>query len=89
MQDPLPNRIERQVEAAPRRLTRPARIAGAAAFAAVLALAIYVSTQPVGSFFGSGPSSPPDASAPAQGDSGEPAPDFVTADGSDALARPR
>ncbi len=85
MQNPAPNRLEGQVDSTQRRRMRPARIAGAAAVAVVVVLGIYVSTQPVGSLLGSAPSTRPDTSGIAQGGTGEPAPDFVTSDGSSGL----
>ena len=85
MQNPAPNRLEGQVDSTQRRRMRPARIAGTAAVAVVVVLGILASTVPLGSFFGPGPSSRPDASGIAQGGSGEPALDFVTSDGSSAL----
>ncbi len=85
MQDPAPNRLERQVGFTPPRRRRPARIAAASAVAVVLALGFYVFTQPVGSLFGSAGSSRPDASDMARVGTGGPAPDFVTADGSTTL----
>ena len=85
MQDPAPNRLDGQVDSTQRRRMRPARIAETAAVAVVVVLGILASTVPLGSFFGPGPSSRPDASGIAQGGSGEPALDFVTSDGSSAL----
>ena len=85
MQNPAPNRLEGQVDSTQRRRMRPARIAGTAAVAVVVVLGILASTVPLGSFFGPGPSSRPDASGIAQGGSGAPALDFVTSDGSSAL----
>lgn len=85
MQDPAPNRLDGQVGSTPRRRTRPARIAAVSAFAVVIALGLYVATRPVGTLFGSLPSSGPDSSGIAPDGTGGPAPDFVTADGSTAL----
>ena len=85
MQDPAPSRLDGQVDSTQRRRMRPARIAETAAVAVVVVLGILASTVPLGSFFGPGPSSRPDASGIAQGGSGEPALDFVTSDGSSAL----
>ncbi|MEO8470352.1 MAG: TlpA disulfide reductase family protein [Chloroflexota bacterium] len=85
MQDPSPNLLEQQTGPAPHRRMRPSRIAAAWAVGVIVILGIYLSMQPVGSLLGSEPSSRPDASASGQAGTGGPAPNFVTADGSDGL----